>query len=137
MKIKGYGKENEMILEKIGIEGKRILKKIIAEIEWDDRSINVNEKKGEYLELGYNSEEIEVIEVYILHFHNTDVKIEKQYIIKNQHTQKKVYCGERYIDYINEYYTKVRNENGVKLQEMVSTAREEVKEELEELEDEE
>ena len=137
MKIKGYEKENEKVLQKIGSEGNKLLKKMIAEIEWNDRSINVNEKKGEYLELGYNSDEIEVIEVYTLHFHNTDVKIEKQYIIKNQHTQKKVYCGEKYIDYVSEYFTKKRNEIGVQLREMYSEAKEEIVEENSSEEDEE
>ena len=136
MKIKGYEKKDEMILEKIGSEGKRLLKKVIADMEWKDVTVSIKEKVDEYKELGYNSDEIEIFEEYTLKFHSTDIVCEKRVYIKTIHSRKSIYLGEKYIHFTDEYFTKARNETGVELREKVSEAMEEVKEELEDEEEE-
>ena len=129
MKIEGSGEFDKKVINKIGVEGKRLIKKILIECDWKDKTTEAEEARDRYKYFGYNEEDIEIEEMYKFDFDRQSPTSSKYIIVKNQHTEKRIFCGEKYIDFINESFTKKRNEIGVELKEMVEEAKEEIKEE--------
>ena len=119
MRILSLEVQDESTLEKIGVEGKKLISKLIKLEEWDDISEDVEKKVKEYKELGYDADEIDIYDEYEVGFRNDAIKVRKSTVVRNQHTQRSIVSCTKFIYYLSEFFTRSRNELGFQLNNLV------------------